>query len=124
MKPASARTSMYTVALYHRNQKIGAPQPLFTYAGSSDSGWTAKVSFPGLDVQEIQELQNEGRYSSKQEAKEALSKIALETLEIAAKEGKPEKFSKSKGPVQEELVKKSEPSLNYIGQLLGKCSTT
>jgi hypothetical protein len=122
-----ARSSKHTILLHERCQALGIPQPLFTYGGGGDSGWTISVSFPGLDVEELQDINEEGKFNSKQEAKEASSKTALAILEELVKEGKVKKAEKVKakkkksttGASQQE-VQEREPSENYVGQLLGK----
>ena len=114
---AHIRASRYTVALHDKSQKLGIPQPFFTYSGSTDLGWSAEVSFPGLDV--VQVLTDEGCHASKQKAKEALSKRALDAVESAEREGKFEKFDKAKGPARLQPKEKEDPGPNYVGQLLG-----
>ncbi|KAF1944673.1 hypothetical protein EJ02DRAFT_340315 [Clathrospora elynae] len=100
-----ARSSMHTIRLHEKYQALGIPQPLFTYGGSGMEGWTVTVSFPGLDAKELQGISEEKKFNSKQEAKEALSKRALEILEELENEGKVKKAEKGSGP-------------NYVGQLL------
>jgi hypothetical protein len=117
-----ARSSKYKVALHDKHQKLGIPKPFFTHTGSSTQGWTAEVSFPGLEVDGFQgkTMKNETPYPSKQDASEALSKQVLELVEIAEKEGKFEKYGRVKGPAQVEPQEKPEPGPNYLGQLLGQ----
>jgi hypothetical protein len=55
----SARSSKYTIALHDKYQGLGIPQPTFTFEGSSDRGWNGQVSFPGLDVEELQGIKDE-----------------------------------------------------------------
>jgi hypothetical protein len=116
---ARARTSKYAVALHDKHQKLGIPPPFFAYTGSTDVGWIAQVSFPGLWVHEVPSMQNDRSYPSKSEAKEALSQRALEALGKAEIEGKFERFGKAKGSAQQEPTEKREPGPNYLGQLLG-----
>jgi hypothetical protein len=118
---ARARSSKYKVALHDKHQKLGIPQPVFTYAGSTDLGWVAEVTFPGLKEEDlpVQSLKNEIPFPNKQDAKEALSKQALELVEAAEREGKFDKLGKSKGPAHQHPQEKKEPGPNYLGQLLG-----
>jgi hypothetical protein len=87
----SARSSKYTVALHDKYQGLGIPQPTFTFEGSSDRGWNGKVSFPGLDVEELQGIEEETIYSNKKQSKEALSERVLEILLRLEREGKVKK---------------------------------
>jgi hypothetical protein len=114
-----ARTSRYMVALHDKNQKLGIPQPFFAYTGTTEVGWSAEVSFPGLWADDVPGVKNEARFPTKSEAKEALSKQALRFIEAAEKEGKFEKFSTAKRPTPQEPNEKQEPGPNYVGQLLG-----
>jgi hypothetical protein len=118
---ARARSSKYRVALNVKHQKLGIPQPLFTYTGSTDLGWVAEISFSGLAAEDlpVQNLKNDAPFPNKLEAKEALSKQALELVEAAEKEGKFDKFNKSRGPAQQQPHEKKDPGPNYLGQLLG-----
>ncbi|KAH7080048.1 hypothetical protein BKA63DRAFT_233940 [Paraphoma chrysanthemicola] len=104
------RTFRYSAALHEKHQKLGISKPFFTYSGSVDLGWSAEVSFPGLGA--IPPVQHDGRYPSKQLAKEALSERALEALERAEQQG--ELAAKSTGVGGRGGV--SGP--NYLGQLL------
>ncbi|KAF2820434.1 hypothetical protein CC86DRAFT_333923 [Ophiobolus disseminans] len=82
-----ARTSKYTQDLHEKYQKLGIPQPVFNFHGSSDRGWSGDVSFPGLH-DDLQGVTNNGNFHpSKQEAKERLSERALVILERLEKEG-------------------------------------
>ncbi|CBX97556.1 hypothetical protein LEMA_P089650.1 [Plenodomus lingam JN3] len=121
-----ARSSKNTILLHEKYQALALPQPLFTYSGGSDVGWSVAVSFPGLEVEELQGVKQEGTFNSKQEAKEAVSKIALELLERMIEEGKVDgragkrKGRKSSGGV-EEGEKSNQikgPGPNYVGLLL------
>jgi hypothetical protein len=132
-----ARSSKHTILLHEKYQALGIPQPMFSYEGGSETGWTVSVSFPGLkdvelaDVDELQGLKMQGeteknkRFNSKQEAKEALSKRALEVLEELENEGRIRKSEKARKQnvsgkgVQQQLKEEKEPGENYIGQLLG-----
>ncbi|KAH7086358.1 hypothetical protein FB567DRAFT_471912 [Paraphoma chrysanthemicola] len=82
---SQSRGPGYSAALHEKHQKLGISKPLFTYSGGVDLGWSAEVSFPGLDA--VSPLQLDGRYLSKQLAKEALSERALEALERAEQQG-------------------------------------
>ncbi|KAF1831590.1 hypothetical protein BDW02DRAFT_43748 [Decorospora gaudefroyi] len=125
-----ARSSKHTILLHEKYQALGIPQPLFTYQGGSDSGWTVSVSFPGLDgADELQGLTEEQRFNSKQEAKEALSKKALSVLEELENTGRVKKATKSKkksksgssgenAQQQQQAKEEKEPGPNYVGQLL------
>ncbi|KAF2128125.1 hypothetical protein P153DRAFT_294300 [Dothidotthia symphoricarpi CBS 119687] len=122
-----ARSSDHMVALHDKFQKLGIPQPIFTFAGRSDLGWTVEVSFPGMDVAELQNgLKEEGMFNSKPEAKEAISKSALELILALENEGKvtkPEKAKKGKAGVTASVSQlgegqKVEQGPNYVGQLL------
>jgi hypothetical protein len=88
-----ARSSKNTIAIHAKYQALGIQQPQFTFdGGANDEGWTAQVSFTGLeDVDELQCIKDDRRFPSKQEAKEALSERALALLEKAEKEGKVKK---------------------------------
>jgi hypothetical protein len=114
-----ARTSKHAVALHDKHQKLGIPQPFFAYTGSTDAGWIAEVSFPGLWVHEVPSMRNKRSYPSKSEAKEALSERALGALNVAEMEGKFERFGVQKGLAKQEAAAKREPGPNYLGQLLG-----
>jgi hypothetical protein len=118
---ARARSSKYRVALHDKHQKLGIPQPLFTFTGSTDRGWVAEVSLPGLEGEDfpVQSLKNDAPFPNKVDAKEALSKQVLELVEAAEKEGKFDKFGKSKGPAEQQPQEKKGPGPNYLGQLLG-----
>ncbi|KAF1851300.1 uncharacterized protein K460DRAFT_373336 [Cucurbitaria berberidis CBS 394.84] len=119
-----ARSSKHTIILHEKYQALGIPQPVFTYGGGSESGWTVEVSFPGIDVEELQGLCEERKFNSKQEAKEALCKRALEVLEEMEERGRITKAEKGKkqtgadGPVPQQEKKVKEPGPNYLGQLL------
>lgn len=129
-----ARSSRHTILLHEKYQALGIPQPLFTYGGSGETGWTVSISFPGLDdAEELQglEFDEERRFNSKQEAKEALSQKALAVLEELEKEGRVKKGGKGKkkkveAEGEEEVVEKGNeekekgPGENYVGKLLGK----
>ncbi|EAT81248.2 hypothetical protein SNOG_11540 [Parastagonospora nodorum SN15] len=114
---ARVRTSKHRVALHDKCQKSGYPQPSFEYAGSNQKGWSAEIVFPGLELDELN-IKDETRFLNKQEAKEAVSKLALEALEIAEQEGKLERFGRAKGPATQAPKEKEEPGPNYVGQLL------
>lgn len=119
-----ARSSKYTVLLYEKHQALAIPQPVFTFGGSSDTRWTVEISFPGLaNAEELQGLKEDGRFNSKQEAKEAVSKTALAILERLVQADRVTaagKAKKKKGePVTQQLGEKERPSENYVGQLSG-----
>ncbi|XPS79782.1 hypothetical protein M3J09_011754 [Ascochyta lentis] len=118
-----ARSSKHTILLHEKYQTLAIPQPVFTFGGSSDTRWTVEVSFPGLaNAEELQGLKQDGRFNSKQEAKEAASKTALailEELEQAGRVTKAGKAQKPKGqPAYHAPKEKEEPGENYVGQLL------
>lgn len=115
-RSANNRVSKYTVALHQQYQRLGLPQPFYTYEGSTDMGFCAQVSFPGLAMEELQDIQDEARYPSKNAAKEATSKLAFEAVEKAEIEGK---FQKTKSSVHMMPKQKAEPTFNYTGALLG-----
>lgn len=119
--PVGARSSKHTILLHQKYQALGIPQPVFTFGGSTISGWTVSVSFPGIGVPELQDLEGKGHFNSKQEAKEALSKTALAVLEELEASGKVKKARKSSAatPGTQQQEKSIEPAENYIGQLLG-----
>lgn len=128
LKPVAvgARSSKHTILLHEKYQALGTPQPLFTYGGSGETGWTVSVSFPGLDnANELQGLSADKKFNSKQEAKEAMSQKALTVLEGLEKEGRIQKAEKSKKksagsqPVQQ-VKEEKEPGENYVGQILGR----
>lgn len=126
LKPVAvgARSSKHTILLHEKYQALGIPQPLFTFGGSSENGWSVVVSFPGLNIEELQGMSEENRFNSKQEAKEAVSKRALEVIEELEKEGKVRKAGKAKkknanGPAQQQEAKEKESGSNWVGQLLG-----
>jgi hypothetical protein len=118
---ARVRTSKHRVALHDKCQKSGYPQPSFEYAGSNQKGWSAEIAFPGIEFDELN-IKDETRFLNKQEAREAVSKLALEALEIAEQEGKLERFGRAKGPATQAPKEKEEPGPNYVGQLLGTSS--
>ncbi|KAF2846972.1 hypothetical protein T440DRAFT_521391 [Plenodomus tracheiphilus IPT5] len=121
-----ARSSKHTILLHERYQALALPQPTFIYGGGSDLGWTVEVSFPGLNIKELQGLKADGHFNSKQEAKEAASKLALAVLERMQEEGRIKKAEKLKksggiagGEQQREQEKEAKGSgSNYVGQLL------
>ncbi|KAI4953408.1 hypothetical protein J4E91_002255 [Alternaria rosae] len=124
-----ARSSRHTILLHEKYQALGIPQPLFTYGGSGETGWTVSVSFPGLDdAEELQglEFDEERKFNSKQEAKEALSQKALAVLEELEKEGRVKKGGKGKKKTQDiseeqvvQSVKEEKgPGENFVGKLL------
>jgi hypothetical protein len=115
---ARVRTSQYRVALHDKCQKGGLPQPHFEYTGSNDHGWSAEIMFHGLELDELN-IKDETRFANKQEAREAVSKQALEALGVAETEGKLERFGKAKGPAQHAPKEKEGPGPNYTGMLLG-----
>ncbi|KAH7357529.1 hypothetical protein BKA66DRAFT_515344 [Pyrenochaeta sp. MPI-SDFR-AT-0127] len=124
LKPVAvgARSSKHTILLHEKYQALGILQPVFTYGGSSENGWTVQVSFPGVLVDRLQGLREEKSFNSKQEAKESISQKALQVLEELEREGKISKAGKARkkdGSVtQQQEVKEKEPGVNYIGQLL------
>lgn len=119
-----ARSSKYTILLHEKYQALAIPQPVFTFHGNGVSRFTVEVSFPGLaNAEELQGLKQEGRFNSKQEAKEAASKTALAKLEELEQEGRVTKAGKAKKPkgepAQHQPKEKEEPGENFVGQLLG-----
>ncbi|KAI4957876.1 hypothetical protein J4E86_005016 [Alternaria arbusti] len=123
-----ARSSRHTILLHEKYQALGIPQPLFTYGGGSETGWTVSVSFPGLDdTEELQGLkfEEERKFNSKQEAKEAMSQKALGVLEELEKEGRVKKGGKGKkkkggneGNEGEGKAVEKGKEENYVGKLL------
>lgn len=113
----SIRISKYTVAVHDKAQKLGIPQPFFTFDGSTAGGWRANVSFPSLE--EIQDLKDDTYHANKSKAKEAVSKRVLEVIEAAEANGMFQHFGKARGPAQQVSKEKDEPGVNYVGQLLG-----
>jgi hypothetical protein len=117
-----ARSSKHTILLHEKYQALGIPQPLFTYEGGSIVGWSASVSFPGLDdAEELQGLSVDRKFNSKQEAKEALSQKTMAVLEELEKEGRVKKAGKGRkasvgGSLEQQ---KDDVEENYIGKLLG-----
>jgi len=114
----STKVSKYTVAVHDKAQKLGIPQPFFSYDGSTQSGWRATVSFPSLD--EIKDLKDETYHANKSEAKESASKQVLATIQAAEADGMFQRFDKARGPAQQAPKEKEEPGENYVGQLLGR----
>lgn len=119
-----ARSSQHTVRLHDLHQKLAIPQPVFTYIGNSVTKFTVEISFPGLaDADELQGLKEEGRFNSKQEAKEASCKSALPILERLVEEGRITNAGKAKkpssDPAHQQPSEKEEPGENFVGQLLG-----
>jgi hypothetical protein len=119
---ARAKTSKFIVVLHDKVQKLGIPQPFFDFTGSTEEGWTAEISFPGVEAEGLRgkTLKNDKPYPNKREAKEAISKQALELIETTEADGQFDKFAKAKGFAQQEPQEKTGPGPNYIGQLLGK----
>jgi hypothetical protein len=113
----STRISKYTVAVHDKAQKLGIPQPFFTFDSSTAGGWRATVSFPSLE--EIQDLKDDTYHANKSEAKEAVSKRVLEVIEAAEAKGMFQRFDKARGSAQQAPKEKDEPCPNYVGQLLG-----
>jgi hypothetical protein len=127
-----AKSSKHTIILNDTHQALALPQPHFKFEGSTDSGWTAEVSFVGLDIAELQNVKEPGRFNSKQEAKEATSKRAVDIIEVLKDEGRiktPVKGSKRKKaqtaaePGTPTPKENQPPVENYIGQLLGTYNT-
>jgi hypothetical protein len=118
-----ARSSKHTILLHEQSQALAIPQPVFTYQGDSVTKFSVEVSFPGLpNAEELQGLKEEGRFNSKQEAKEAVSKSALAVLERLVEEGRVTKAGKAKKPKGEpgqQQSKEEESGENFVGQLLG-----
>lgn len=119
---ARVRTSQFKIQLHDTCQKMGLPYPIYSDVGSTASGWSASISFLGLELDGL-ELVNQARFSNKKEAREAVSKQALDALETAESQGKLEKFGKAKGSLVQAPREKEEPGPNYTGQLLGAYST-
>ena len=115
---ARVRSSKYKVALHDKCQKAGLPGPFYDPVGSTASGFSGVISFPGLDLDELN-LKDDAHFPSKAEANEAVSKLALEALEKAEQEGKLARYGKAKGPAKQAPKEKEEPGPNYVGQLLG-----
>ncbi|KAH7390979.1 hypothetical protein DE146DRAFT_767142 [Phaeosphaeria sp. MPI-PUGE-AT-0046c] len=113
-----ARSSKYRVALHDKHQKLGLPQPFFEHTGSTEQGWTATISFPGIEAFKAKTLKNTAPTKSKQEATEAVSKVAFELIEDAEREGIFASSAKAKGTAQMQAQEKKEPGPNYTGQLL------
>lgn len=111
----------FTVAVHDKAQKLGIPQPFFTYEGSNADGWNAQVTFPTLEAS-IPDLEDEVSHAKKAEAKEALCKQVLEALETAEANGMFQFTGKARGPAQQAAQEKEEPVTNYVGQLLGTSS--
>ncbi|KAI8933900.1 hypothetical protein NX059_009594 [Plenodomus lindquistii] len=116
-----ARSSKYTILLHEKYQALALPQPQYKYNGGSGVGWSVEVGFPGLEVEELQGLKEEGMFNSKQEAKEAASKTILEVLERMIEEGrvrKPEKVKNGGKGAEGKEKEVKEVGTNYVGQLL------
>jgi hypothetical protein len=122
-----ARSSKHTILLHEQYQALAIPQPVFTYQGDGVTKFSVEVSFPGLaNAEELQGLKEEGRFNSKQEAKEAASKSALAILERLVEEGRITKAGKAKKPKGEpaqQQPKEEDPWENFVGQLLGTYDT-
>lgn len=119
-----ARSSKHTILLHEKYQALAIPQPEFTFEGDGVTKFTVEVSFPGLaDAEELQGLKEEGRFNSKQEAKEAASKTALAVLEELERAGRVTKAGKAKKPKGEPAChqpeEREELGENYVGRLLG-----
>jgi hypothetical protein len=117
---ARAKSSKYKVALHDKHQKLGIQQPFFAYTGSTEKGWVAEVTFPGLKGNElpVQSLKNDTPFPNKQEAREALSKHALDLISAAESTGAFDKFAKTRGPSHQAAQEKKDAGPNYVGQLL------
>ena len=120
-----ARSSKHAILLNDQYQALAIPPPVFTYQRDSVTKFSVEVSFPGLaNAEELQGLKEEGRFNSKQEAKEAASKSALAVLERLVREGRVTKAGKAKKPkgepTQQQPKEKEEPGENFVGQLLGR----
>lgn len=113
-----ARSSKHTILLHEQYQALAIPQPVFTYQGDGVTKFSVEVSFPGLsNAEELQGLKAEGRFNSKQEAKEAVCKSALAILERLVEEGRITKAGKAK-KVQGQ-PKEEKAGENFVGRLLG-----
>ncbi|PVH98382.1 hypothetical protein DM02DRAFT_643637 [Periconia macrospinosa] len=144
-KAVGARSSKHTIKLHEKYQALAISQPKFIFEGSSVEGWWGKIVFENLldanrsahDDQGLNlphkvtlrenghvELAEQDAFSSKQEVKEKLSEGALAVLEELEAKGKVVKMLKRKKgkdstPVEGQApIKKDEPTVNYIGQLL------
>ena len=125
-----AKSSKHTILLNDLHQALALPQPHFTFEGSGDSGWTAEVSFLGLDIAALQKIKTSDRFNSKQEAKEATSECAVGIVERLKEDGvitTPVKGKRKATQTPAELGSSSpnadQPLVeNYIGQLLGRYS--
>lgn len=114
-----SKSSKYKVALHDKHQKLGLPQPFFECMGSSEQGWIATLSFPGIEAFKDTTLKTSFPTRSKQEATEEVSKMAYELIEGAEMDGKFTSYAKAKGPAQMQAQEKKGPGPNYTGQLLG-----
>ena len=114
----SARSSKNTIELHEKYQALGIQRPDFVFEGGSSEGWVVKTVFLG------KELSVEDPCGSKREAKEKLSEICLKLvkeMEAAGQLTKTPKAKKQKTENVEPTVTQveKEPTVNYIGQLLG-----
>lgn len=122
--PLGTRSSEHIMALNNRYQALGIAQPQFEFEGRSELGWTVRVAFPGLeDIEVLQNIPSQGRFSSKGEAKEALSKVALDLLNKLEAEGSLQASSRYKRlDSSTNGIQPNQPPTevteNYIGQLL------
>jgi hypothetical protein len=104
-----ARSSTHTILLNDKGQKLGIERPEFVYKGDSAGGWRVSTSFLGHEFGPV------GPFSTKQQAKEALSEKVLEVLLEMEKEGKFEKGVNVHETAKEQVT-------NWSGQLLGTSS--
>ncbi|KAF2713575.1 hypothetical protein K504DRAFT_462088 [Pleomassaria siparia CBS 279.74] len=110
-----ARSSKHTILLHEKYQSLGIGGPEFVYEGDSSWGWKVKTTYLG----EI--LDGGSVFTSKQEAKEALSEKVLKVVLLAEEEGrvkKPEKRSRERANIEQKEKERKEAGVNWSGQLL------
>lgn len=118
----STRSSKYSKLFNEKWQALGMANPATTFEGSTQLGWTARVEFSDLDVEEAQGLSADSQ--SKQEAKEKVWETAYKVLVELEQNGiiTKKKSSSVNGPapVNVDPILPAGPGENYIGRLLGK----
>lgn len=119
-----ARSSENTQRIHQTCQAYAMKQPQFTYSSSRDNRWSITTEFLGETFSEA------GPFNSKPEAKEAACGKAIEMVERLVQEGKISKPMKARKGTGRKVVeglddqvpeegKENEPTVNYIGLLLG-----
>jgi len=112
---STVRTSAKTVRLFQLCQEYAIEQPEYEQPSDGNGKWRGWMKVAG------QEIEAEGPYATKKEAKEATSVKGVDLLERMIKEGTLVKKRKAeKGPPVQEKEKRDENEENWVGTLIGE----